>query len=185
MSVSNSGRGIAINSKSLDHLVERVELLSKVERSDEYLVPTTALVWESGEALRSDPLKEVDVRDINDTLRDASTEIVHALLSKEASRLLNKADLVAATTTACASSSGRPHSDGSAGATRRRKRTNTVMFVEALGEHGRHGRAHDAVCAAIEAAEASGHDSWGHHLGRLDLLTSSRCRCMRNDRDLR
>jgi hypothetical protein len=74
-------------------------------------------MWEGSEALRSDPLEEVDVRDVDDSLRNTGAQLMHAPPSQEVGRFLHESDLVAATT-ATAAPRRSLHTEGSARAER-------------------------------------------------------------------
>jgi len=51
MSISNGGSGTAIERKTLDSLIKVVQLLRKIERANEDLIPSASLMRKSGKTL--------------------------------------------------------------------------------------------------------------------------------------
>lgn len=64
MTVANRSCSLAVKRKPLNGLVKVVELLSKVQRTDQHFVPTTSFVGKSSETFGADPLQEVHIRHI-------------------------------------------------------------------------------------------------------------------------
>jgi hypothetical protein len=81
MAVPDSGSSTTLMGKGLNSLFKLVQLLCKVDCTDQDLVPTTALVRKGGQALRPDPFKKSDIRDIADIMIDASSQFSHTPLS--------------------------------------------------------------------------------------------------------
>jgi len=94
MSISDGSCRAAVLSKWLDSLLEFVKLLSEVQSADQNFVPATALVRESGQAFRSDPFQEGNVRDVADALEHTSAQLGHALLPERGCRVLDHGCLV-------------------------------------------------------------------------------------------
>ena len=94
VTIANAGRIAAILRKRLDSLLEVVQLLCKVECTDENFVPATTLVGERGQTLRSDPFKERNIRDVTNVLVRADTELGQASLLQRGSRVLDNRVLV-------------------------------------------------------------------------------------------
>lgn len=80
MAIPDGGSNAAVKRKALDGAVEFVQLLRKVERSNEHLVPLASFMWQSGKTLRSDPFEKVDVRDIRDSMVNTGAQFQLASL---------------------------------------------------------------------------------------------------------
>jgi hypothetical protein len=64
MTVADRSRGLTVKCKPLNGLIKVVELLSKVQSTNQNFVPATAFVRKGGETFGSNPLQEVHVRHI-------------------------------------------------------------------------------------------------------------------------
>jgi hypothetical protein len=80
MTIAYSGCSLAVKRKALDGAVEIVQLLGKIESSNEYFIPSTALVWQSSKTFRSDPLQEIHIGYIGDVLMNTRTKLSHTSL---------------------------------------------------------------------------------------------------------
>lgn len=107
MAISQVSSRLNIESVSFQRRLKPMQTLSKIQRSNQDRIPSTALVRQSRQSLGPDPLDKFNEVDLVGGLRNAGAELGNALSLERNGGISDNRSLVAAT--AAREGHGRPH----------------------------------------------------------------------------